>query len=134
MKFETHRHSSSNEELRVHKVTKETAGDYSVIGGSRNVHEGEMLVETTRPGVYDVYSERDFSDLGLDPVGKETVSEPVTDEETDFSDEDDESEAFNPSDHNASEVRQYLRRSDVSDEEKARVRQAERDGLNRKVD
>lgn len=42
--------------VRAHVVTKDTAGAYNTRVGSENVPEGSVLVETDRPGVYDVHT------------------------------------------------------------------------------
>lgn len=63
--------------IRAHKVTKDTAGTVSTVGqGSRDVKEGDYLVETNQPGVYDVQSEKD-----LEPFLQH--QDTVTDDHTD---------------------------------------------------
>jgi hypothetical protein len=42
--------------VRAHVVTKDTAGEVTTRTGNQNVSVGQVLVETDRPGVYDVLS------------------------------------------------------------------------------
>lgn len=104
--------------VRAHRVTEETAGNVVLVDGSRyQAKPGDVLVETQNSNRYDVVPERAFTkdyspgeDLWIDS---------------------DEEETFEPADHTATEVRNYLHRSDVSDEDKERVREAELNGRNR---
>lgn len=104
--------------VRAHKVTEETAGNVVLVDGTgQRVNPGDVLLETSNSNRFDVVPGKTF-DADYSP-GEDTW---VEDEST---------VEFDPSDHKATEVRNYLHRSDVSDEEKDRVRAAEEAGLNR---
>jgi hypothetical protein len=107
-------------EVEAHTVTKDTEGEVNTVGNDvRSVSEGDVIVRTDRPGTYDVYSADAFGEL----CGPYKAPRKAGDEES--------PEYFEPSDHTAREVREFLLRDDVSDEDKERVRQAESEGRNR---
>lgn len=110
--------------LEVHQVTADTEGEVTVPGGTvQSVRAGDYLVR--RGGsVYDVHNADAFEEMGLVAAREQknleqwesTVDEPAP---------------FDPSEHTAAEVRRYLRDPNLSDEERQRVEDAERDGKNR---
>lgn len=109
--------------VEAHQITPDTEGDFTVPGGQ--VVQGRAGQYAVRRGnVYDLYSTEAFEDLGLVATREQqdleqwesTVDEPVL---------------FDPSEHTAREVRLYLRNPGLSDEERERVENAERDGRNR---
>lgn len=124
--FKTYRNENGGE-VRAHVVTEDTAGTIreAYSGRTRDVNEGDVLVESGRPDEYQVVSKDDFSAYSEDDS---TVEGVVSND-----DSDDDSDAFDPSDHTAAEVREYLnaQRAKGDDTEYARVENAERDGKNR---
>lgn len=70
------RHESK---VRAAKVTRETAGDVLTRTGVIAVKAGDVVVETDRPGVYDVHSEKTWkeSGYGSQRVTKVESHEPV---------------------------------------------------------
>lgn len=111
--------------LKAHRVTEQTKGEVSIVGGgARTVQPGEILVETERPGTYDVYDAAAFDEMGLDPVT----------EQLDLGQDEDTTEpepVFNPEEHTAAEVRRYLRNPLLDATERDRVVVAERESRNR---
>lgn len=94
--------------IEVATVGKET--EVNVVGGTRQVSPGDLLVQTGRPDVWDVVSEQQLMEMAeFEPDG---------------------GDQFDPSDHTAAEVKDYLQ-SNISIEERERVATAERNGKNR---
>lgn len=98
-------------------------------GQTHDVREGDVLIAAYRPDEYDLFNGTgdEFTDLytadsGNDEAPVQTFTEP--------SGETVGGEPFDPNDHNASEVREYLS-GDISDDERDRVIAAERAGKNR---
>lgn len=113
--FEPHTNGASV--VQAHRVTEDTAGNVVLVdGSSRRVGPGDVLVQTQNANRYDVVPDKEFT----------KDYSPGTDLWVD-----EDNETFEPADHSAAEVRNYLHRSDVDDEEKERVREAERNGRNR---
>lgn len=106
--------------VRAHVVTDDTAGEVNTMVGAREVRKGDVLVESDRPGQYDVYNADMWSEL---TTSSAPTKDPVT---VDDSDDD-----YEPSDHTAREVREFLSREDLDDENRVRVIAAERSGRNR---
>lgn len=102
--------------IEVATVGKET--EINVVGGTRQVSPGDLLVQTGRPDVWDVVSEQQLMEM----------ASPVSNFEPEF--EPDGGDQFDPSDHTAAEVKDYLQ-SNISIEERERVATAERNGKNR---
>lgn len=50
--------------IKAHVVTKETAGEYVGRDGNAQVREGQVLIETDRPGIYDVLSAEQWAGTG----------------------------------------------------------------------
>lgn len=73
---------------RAHVVTSDTAGEVNVRGlGAQNVPAGSVLVETDRPGVYDVITGKDWESMGLASASAVPVpSMPAADETGDDED------------------------------------------------
>lgn len=111
--------------VEAHEVTDETAGQTvrTRDGRSRETHTGDVLVKTYRPDEYD-FAGPDF----LDNHTRESSSDTTAKES---SPEVSSPEAFDPSEHNANEVREYLSRDDVDEDEKRRVVAMEQAGKNR---
>jgi hypothetical protein len=116
--------------LNVHQVTEDTAGEVPTVNGTVTVQPGQYIVSTGNPQFYDVYDENAFNELGFsatrdqrDLESGEAAAEATDESEQDF---------FEPSEHTAREVHEYLSSDDVSDENKERVRAAEEGGANRK--
>lgn len=97
-------------------------------GQTYETKSGDVLVTAYRPQEYDVFSQGAAEEFtkNYKKSGGETTELPDSSEgdEIDF-------EEFDPSERNASEVREYLSRSDISNEERSRVIDAERAGKNR---
>lgn len=120
-------------------VTEETAtvegsdgvsrpADVRTVDGPKRLHVGNVIVKTGAPDVYDVYDGSVWAEMGY--------GENVSDEDRQPAlattvDEDDEDAVFEPSEHTAVQVKRYLKRDDLSDEERERVEDAERNGQNR---
>ena len=103
--------------VQAHRVTEDTAGNVVTVDGSRRqVDAGDVLVQTQNANRFDVVSDKEFT-KDYSPGEELWV--------------DDEPETFEPAEHTATEVRNYLHRSDVDEEEKDRVREAEVNGRNR---
>lgn len=118
--------------LNVHQVTEDTAGEVPTVGGTVEVQPGQYLVHTGNPQYFDVYDSKAFEEMGFTATREQrdlhnAAEEPV--EEADTSDQD----FFEPSEHTAREVHAFLSDPDVSDENKARVREAEESGQNRRT-
>ena len=111
--------------LKAHVVTDKTKGEVSVPGGgSAYALPGQVLVETERPGTYDIHEPDAFDEIGLEAVT----------EQKDLGEDEDDTEAapeYDPSEHTAAEVRRYLRNPELDATERDRVLNAERDGRNR---
>lgn len=123
--FVEHDHPEGAYTLKAHRVTDKTKGEVSIPGGGvQYVQPGQVLVETERPGTYEVHEGDAFDEIGLDPV---------TDQKDLGADEDtaEPEPLFDPSEHNAAEVRRYLLNPTHDDAERERVVNAERDGQNR---
>ena len=58
-------HNETGDTIEAHKVTEDTAGEVRIVGvpGVRDANPGDVLVKTTVPDVYDVYSAKDFDEL-----------------------------------------------------------------------
>lgn len=109
-------------EVRAHVVSRETEGEVSTLAEpNRRVRAGDVLVEL-RPGVYDVYSHKEWGEISSTSK-KESTVEPTIGPSS--------AEQFDPDAHSAADVRAYLERDDVSDDEKQRVTAAERASKNR---
>jgi len=127
--FVEHDHPSGLYTVSAHRVTKSTEGEVMVPeGGVRKVSAGDVLVATDRPDVYTVYPGAVFDEMELE------AQEDQKDLEQDTVDVPEEPK-FNPNEHNAAEVRRYLRTLDTStedgQEEYDRVVTAEQEGNNR---
>lgn len=123
--FVEYDHPEGKFTLKAHVVTDKTKGEVSVPGGgSQVVQTGQVLIETDRPGTYEVHEGNAFDEFGL---------EPVTDQVDLGEDEDtaDEEPLYDPSEHTAAEVRRYLRNPNLDTAERDRVVSAERSGENR---
>lgn len=111
--------------LKAHKVTDKTKGEVSIPGGgSQYAQPGQVLVETTRPGTYDIHEASAFDEFGLEAVS----------DQRDLGEDEDVTESeplFDPAEHTAAEVRRYLRNPQLDDTERDRVVDAERSGQNR---
>jgi hypothetical protein len=109
--------------LEAHRVTKATEGEVNLPGNTTGyAREGQVIV---RRGNYaEVHEGKAFDELGLEPQAEQKVLEPYTEDK-------EPEELFDPSTHTAAEVRRYLRNPELSDEERQRVEDAERDGQNR---
>lgn len=109
--------------VEAHRVSKETAGTVLTPGNIPQLASaGDVIVK--RGNYYEVHSGKAFDEMGLVPVREQKELEQFTDAE-------DEEAKFDPSEHSAAEVRRYLRNPELSDEERARVVDAERNGANR---
>lgn len=71
--------------VRAHVADKDTAdalGTVATRTGSHDVRKGDVLVETDRPGVYDVHSSKSWDDIGYTEgdgaSASQGSSEPVT--------------------------------------------------------
>lgn len=117
---------SNNAVVSAHTVTEETEGEVGIVGGVHKAVVGEVLMATNRPNTWDVYTQDAWTELGATEVVIENDDDFMEDEPVIVA-----SEPFNPTAHTAVEVRAFLARTDVSEEEKGRVRQAEVNGLNR---
>lgn len=116
--------------VSAHTVTEDTEGTVMTPGGvSRDVSAGDVLIGTDRPDVYHVAG----SDA-LDGYSEVSDAEDIDAGDTERAGEgDQDSEGFDPSEHNASEVRAYLRDARTAGDrsEFDRVSAAERAGYNR---
>jgi hypothetical protein len=124
--FVEHDHPEGAYTLSAHRVTESTQG---LVPTSSGINEyapvGSYLVETQRPGVYEIHSADGFEGMGLVAVR----------DQEDLTDSDEEevlAPKFDPNEADAATVRRYLRRADIDDAERNRVIRAERDGANRK--
>jgi len=109
--------------LEAHKVTPDTEGEVTVAGHETvSVRAGQVLVRNGN--FYEVHSGDAFDAIGLVPVRDQ---QDLEQQETPVEAE----KLFDPSEHTAAEVRRYLRNPELSDEERTRVIDAERDGNNR---
>jgi hypothetical protein len=109
--------------LLVHKVTKDTEGSFTGPGNvPLDAREGQYVVK--RDNFYEVHDGDAFDEFGLEAVREQEDLDP-------FAVDEPEEEKYNPNDHTAAEVRRYLRNPELTDEERTRVEDAERDGQNR---
>lgn len=109
--------------VEAHQVTKATEGTVTVPGNETvNVREGDVIVR--RGNYHEVHSAKAWDELGLEPQGEQKELEP-------FPEDAQPEKVFDPSEHTAAEVRRYLRNPELSDDERRRVEDAERDGQNR---
>lgn len=108
--------------VEAHRVTKTTEGEVTVPGGGVELaREGDVLIR--RGNVYEVHKGDVFDGFGLEAQRDQRDLDPfVTDEAPVV--------LYDPNEHTAAEVRRYLR-SDITDEERARVEDAEHGGQNR---
>lgn len=104
--------------VQAHRVTEETAGNVETVDGSpRRVGPGDVLVRTQNSNRYDVVSGKEFD--------KDYTAG------SDLFDQDEDNSEFNPDDHTAVEVRNYLSNESIDVDERDRVREAEEAGKNR---
>lgn len=117
--------------VEAHTVTEDSAGEVRTVDGTRTVKPGDVLLATNRPEVWDVCTESAWNDLGASEVNADAEVTPVRRDDDEEAIPVDEPVEFDPSAHKTTEVRDYLARDDVSEEEKERVRNAEMADLNR---
>lgn len=109
--------------VEAHRVSKDTAGTVLTPGNVPVAAvDGDVLIK--RGNYYEVHNGKAFDEMGLIPVRDQEDLEP-------FDVDTEEEPQFDPNDHTAAEVRRYLRNPELSDEERQRVEDAERDGQNR---
>lgn len=107
----------SDAKLAVHKVTAETAGEVETVTGTVTAKEGQLLVQTSNPSIVEVHEEsllKSYRKWDEDYV-----------EAVEYTD----SAPFDPTAHDAKDVRKYL--EECSDEEYDRVVAIERANKNR---
>jgi hypothetical protein len=127
----THRTKDGASFIEVHVVDDDSAGEVQTVDGTRLVKPGDVLVATNRPEIWNVYSEDAFGEMGTSEAEPGDVPQPV-DADVEFEDETpDESPGFDPSEHSAAEVREYLDSPNVDEDTKRRVVEAERANKNR---
>lgn len=109
--------------LEAHKVLKDTEGTVLTAGNIPVfARVGDVLVR--QGNYYEVHSGPAFDEIGLIPVREQNALEQ-------FGAVEDEEKKFDPSEHSAAEVRRYLRNPELSEEERERVVELERNGANR---
>lgn len=128
--------NSEGGRVSAHTVTEETAGAVMTVGGTgRDVEPGDVLIGTDRPDVYHVAGSDALDGLKqVDSDSDASDAAPVADDaDLADTDADSDSDAFNPSDVSAAEVRWYLeqQREAGNRSEYDRVVAAERAGRNR---
>lgn len=77
----------SESTITAHVVTKDTSGEVTTRTGNETVRAGSVLVETDRPGIYDVLSADQWASTGY---GQEAATAPVADEPSFGVDDDDD--------------------------------------------
>lgn len=109
--------------VEAHRVTKDTEGEVNAPGNqSIEARAGDVLIR--RGNYYEVHKGDIFDGFGLEPQREQRDLTPFVEDE-------DVVEEWDPSHHSAAEVRRYLRDPKLTDDERQRVEDAERSGLNR---
>lgn len=117
--------------IEAHVVTDETAGSVNLVGrGSQHVGPGEVLVKSANSNMYDVMSKSDLD--GWNSSTKDSQPLKAVDFPRYPSEGAEDEGEFDPSENDATTVRNYLSRPNISDAEYARVVDAERAGKNRR--
>jgi hypothetical protein len=122
-------HNEAGTEVQAARATKDDEGTKVQLVGGRphTLKEGDVVVQTQNANYVDVVSDRDFN------KGYQEGEYKASRSSTHDSDGHPVSDSFDPNEHSASEVREYLSRTDIDDTERERVRSAESEGRNRKT-
>lgn len=121
----TYAHENGSQ-IQAHRVTDESAGEVQTVSGTRKVSPGDVLVATSRPDVWDVYTDKEFGEMGLTEDEKQADVFSESGEESDGDVQAVDEERFNPQTHTVDEVNRYLDTADK--DERERVLSAERVG------
>jgi hypothetical protein len=127
MEYKTY-HNAEGAEIRAAYIDKDNEGTKVQLVGGRpyETKVGDVVVASQNTNYVDVVPARDFGrdySAGEFDAGRSTHD----------SDGHPVSDSFDPNEHSASEVREYLSRTDIDDTERERVRSAEAEGRNRKT-